>query len=117
MSNEAVLEALRSMATQSLKRAAEKSAQDELLAGMIKEQKEEALAGEQSDTPNLPNIEIVKPTLTLERQIQVHDETIIETEKLPEEQKVVDIKVANINFEVEELGTVYDLSKNCDFQK
>lgn len=96
MSNEAVMDALRSMATQSLQRAADKSANDELFASMKKAQEEEL---EQENHPSLPEISIIQPSLVLERQIQVHDEVITERD----EQKIVQVKTANINFEVEEM--------------
>ena len=76
MSNEAVMEALRSMATQSLKRVAEKSANEELFAGMVKAKKElEEQAGPETGQVehHYPELSIVQPTLTLERQIQVRN--------------------------------------------
>lgn len=100
MSNQAVMDALRSMATQSLKRAVVKSANEELFAGMVKAKREEdELQNDESNPAPYQGLNIIQPTLTLERQIQVHDELI--TEK--EEQTVVEIKTANISFEVEEL--------------
>ena len=98
MSNEAVMDALRSMATQSLQRAADKSANDELFASMKKAHAEEL---EQENQPSLPEISIIQPSLVLERQIQVHDEVITERD----EQKIVQVKTANINFEVEEMDS------------
>jgi len=66
------MEALRSMATQSLKRVAEKSANDELFAGMVKAKKEqEEQNADDQIVHHFPDLTIVQPTLTLERQIQV----------------------------------------------
>ena len=115
--------ALRSMATQSMKTAAEKSQQEELFASM--KAKMENPDEEESPTPKLPEIEIAQPSLVLERQIQglkfrnanirvskkyqghnfllflVHDDVIIEKDE--PKTNVVEIKTANINFEVEEM--------------
>ena len=100
-----------------MKTAAEKSQQEELFASM--KAKMENPDEEESPTPKLPEIEIAQPSLVLERQIQgmrfrnqntrvknfflflVHDDVIIEKDE--PKTNVVEIKTANINFEVEEM--------------
>ena len=108
MSNEAVLEALREMATQSMQQAVDKSAAEEVFASM---QKTITDSGHQ-DGPSqngvpptqietvFPDLEVKPVELKIEREIVQEDQPKSLT---PMEQKTIslDIKTADVVFDVE----------------
>ena len=111
MSNEAVLEALREMATQSMQQAADKSAAEEVFASM---QKTITNSGHQDQPPQngapstqtehietvFPELEVKPVELKIEREIVQEDQPKSLT---PMEQKTIslDIKTADVVFDVE----------------
>ena len=111
MSNEAVLEALREMATQSMQQAADKSAAEEVFASI---QKTITNSGHQDQPPQngapltqtehietvFPELEVKPVELKIEREIVQEDQPKSLT---PMEQKTIslDIKTADVVFDVE----------------
>ena len=95
MSNEEVMAALRQMATNAMAQAANKAATQEVLGRAVssnQEQEEEEVV--------LPIIEVTKPKLSVERQIQVHDDVIVEKE----EPEVVEVVISNVQFDEQVLN-------------
>ena len=95
MSNEEVMAALRQMATNAMAQAANKAATQEVLGRAVtsnQEQMEEEVV--------LPIIEVTKPKLSVERQIQVHDDVIVEKE----EPEVVEVVISNVQFDEQVLN-------------
>ena len=115
MSNEAVLEALREMATQSMQQAVDKSAAEEVFASMQKTVTNSGHQDGQSATGQngaplthttepietvFPDLEIKPVELKIEREIVQEDQPKSLT---PMEQKTIslDIKTADVVFDVE----------------
>lgn len=111
MSNEAVLEALREMATQSMQQAADKSAAEEVFASMQKtiansghqdQQSQNGVTISQSEHIEtvFPELEVKPVELKIEREIVQEDQPKSLT---PMEQKTIslDIKTADVVFDVE----------------
>jgi hypothetical protein len=87
MSNEEVMEAVRQMATNAMAQAATKAATTEVLGRAVTSNQEQ-----ENEEIVLPIIEVTKPKLSVERQIQEHYEVVVEKED-PEFVEVVIINV------------------------
>ena len=102
MSNEAVLEALREMATQSMTAAAQKSQQEEIFAS-IQKSIEATPPAEGAELEVFPELEIAKVDLKVEREIQVHnDQPALDAEQVPMKTIALEIKTADVVFDVEQ---------------
>lgn len=95
MSNEEVMEAVRQMATNAMAQAATKAATTEVLGRAVTANQEQ-----QSEEIVLPIIEVTKPKLSVERQIQVHDEVVVEKE----EPEIVEVVISNVQFDEQVLN-------------
>jgi len=95
MSNENVMEAVRQMATNAMARAATKAATTEVLGRAVTANQEQ-----QNEDIVLPIIEVTKPKLSVERQIQVHDEVVVEKE----EPEIVEVVISNVQFDEQVLN-------------
>ena len=104
MSNEAVLEALREMATQSMTTAAQKSAEEEVFASI---QKSIENTEPNPDDEVFPDIDIKPVDLKVEREIQVHnDQPALDAQTVPTKTIALEIKTADVVFEVEQADAV-----------
>ena len=105
MSNEAVLEALREMATQSMTAAAHKSAQEEVFASIQKSIEAHHEEGEVVEV--MPELDIKAVDLKVEREIQVHnDQPALDAAHVPTTTIALEIKTADVVFEVEQVDAV-----------
>lgn len=105
MSNEAVLEALREMATQSMTTAAQKSAQEEVFASIQKSIEAHHEEGEVVEV--MPELDIKAVDLKVEREIQVHnDQPALDAAEVPTKTIALEIKTADVVFEVEQVDAV-----------
>jgi hypothetical protein len=95
MSNEEVMEAVRQMATNAMAQAATKAATTEVLGRAVTSNQEQ-----ESEEIVLPIIEVTKPKLSVERQIQVHDEVVVEKE----EPEIVEVVISNVQFDEQVLN-------------
>ena len=101
MSNEAVLEALREMATQSMTTAAQKSAQEEVFASIQKSIEAHHEEGEVVEV--MPELDVKPVELKIEREIQVHnDQPALDAQQVPTKTIALEIKTADVVFEVEQ---------------
>jgi len=99
MSNEEVMEAVRQMATNAMAQAATKAATTEVLGRAVTSNQEQ-----ESEEIVLPIIEVTKPKLSVERQIQVHDEVVVEKE----EPEIVEVVISNVQFDEQVLNDETD---------